>query len=137
VKLGDDTKSLDFYHFSSERREEENIISLLKNVYVRTKTIAYNEVDINLKGEIKMDGLEFLTIEELVKLKSEYTMKALREYRDTKKVSKMTEQVLWYASRAIFEYEAFGNDTNTQKRIKEYYHCNGELELMLRKETDA
>lgn len=79
-----------------------------------------------------MEKLNFITIEELATIKSEYTIKALNEYQETETVSKRTDQILWYASKAILDYSEFGKSPYIAKAIKKYYNTVGELELMLR-----
>ena len=72
---------------------------------------------------------EFMSIEEIMAIKSEYTFKACEENSKNDK----TNSILWYASYLVRVYERFGASSKIEKDIKDYRKGNWELCNILNK----
>ena len=76
--------------------------------------------------------IKFLTIEQLMDIKSKYTIKACEENA----TNDITNDILWYASYAIIIYNEFGLTLKIEKKVKEFRKTVGELYLLLKRIED-
>jgi len=73
--------------------------------------------------------IKFLTIEQLMDIKSRYAIKACEENG----MNDITNDILWYASYAIIIYNRFGLTTKIEKNIREFRKTVVELYLILKR----
>ena len=73
--------------------------------------------------------IKFLTIEQLMDIKSRYAINACEENG----MNDITNDILWYASYAIIIYNRFGLTTKIEKNIREFRKTVVELYLILKR----
>jgi hypothetical protein len=76
-----------------------------------------------------MESKEFMSIEEIVKIKSKYALVVCEENGKNEE----TNDILWYASYLIKVYERFGLTTKITKDIYDFRKGNWELYKLLQR----
>lgn len=68
-----------------------------------------------------------VTIEELMEIKAKYVAKACAEFGKNED----TNEVLWYASNAIQQYNEIGNSVRIKEAIEQFYKTISTLRVRL------